>query len=94
MLNLQIFSTMTTIYKYYIRYYRITKKGRKCPYYVIESPAYAFEDICSESMRNTIRNIASNSQYNIDSYHVDAVLIDSLSGCNVLTEPDLSDLPF
>ena len=93
MLNLQTFSTMTTIYKYYIRYYKTTKKGRKV-YYNVESPAYAFNDICSESMRNTIRNIVSNPLYTIDSYHVDSVLVESVADCAVLTEPDLSYLPF
>ena len=93
MLNLQTFSTMTTIYKYYIRYYKTTKKGRKV-YYTVESPAYAFNDICSASMRNTIRNIVSNSQYMIDSYYVEAVLVESVADRVVLTEPDLSDLPF
>ena len=93
MLNLQTFSTMTTIYKYYILYYETAKKGRKV-YYDVESPAYAFEDICSESMRNTIRNIVSNPQYTIDSYYVESVLMESVAGVNILTEPDLSDLPF
>lgn len=94
MLNLQTFSTMTTIYKYYIRYYKTTKKGRKV-YYNVESPAYAFDNICSESMYNTIRNIVSNPQYTIDSYHVDSVLVESVTGVNILTEPDSSDaLPF
>lgn len=84
---------MTTIYKYYIRYYKTTNKGRKV-YYNLESPAYAFDNICSESMHNTIRNIISNSQYTIDSYHVDSVLVESVADCVILTEPDLSDLPF
>lgn len=84
---------MTTIYKYYIRYYKTTKKGRKV-YYNVESPAYAFHDICSESMRNTIRNIVSNPLYTIDSYHVDSVLVESVADRVILTEPDLSDLPF
>lgn len=93
MLNLQTFSNMTTIYKYYIRYYKTTKKGRKV-YYNVESPAYAFDNICFESMRNAIRNIASNEQYKIDSYYVESVLVESVAGCAVLTKPDLSDLPF
>lgn len=93
MLNLQTFSTMTTIYKYHIRYYKTTKKGRKV-YYNVESPAYAFDDVCFECMRNTIRNIVSNEQYTIDSYYVDSVLVDSIDGRAVLTKPDTSDLPF
>lgn len=84
---------MTTIYKYYIRYYHITKNNKKY-YRKMESPAYAFNDICSESMRNTIRNIVSNPKYTIDSYWIESVVVDSISGVSVLTSPDLSDLPF
>ncbi|QIR82329.1 hypothetical protein [Chicken microvirus mg7_6] len=84
---------MTTIYKYYIRYYNITKNNKK--YYLkIESPAYAFENICSESMQNTIRNIVSNPKYTIDSYWIESILVDSISDISILTLPDLSDLPF
>ena len=93
MLNLKTFSIMTIIYKYYIRYYKTTKKGRKV-YYNVESPAYAFRDICHVAMQNAIRNIVSNPQYTIDSYHIESVLLESVVDQVIKFEPDTSDLPF
>ena len=84
---------MTTIYKYHIRYYKITPKGRKS-YYNAESPEYAFEDICSECMRTSIQQIESNGKYKIDSFWIESVLVDGIDGRAVLTKLDNSDLPF
>ena len=93
MLNLQTFSNMTTLYKFYVRYYRTTPKGRKS-YYIVESPEYAFDDDCSDCMRNTIQQIISNGKYTIDSYWVESVLVDSVSDRAALTKSDTSGLPF
>lgn len=81
---------MTTLYQYFIRYYRIGKQKR---YITMESPYFAFEDICSESMRETLRMIGGSDDYNIDSYYVSAVLVDTVEGLNVLTDIE-SALPF
>lgn len=84
---------MTTTYKYYVRYYKTTKSGKKY-YKTIESPEYAFNDICSESMRNTIRNILSNPVYTIDSYWIESLITDSVANRVILTNADTFDLPF
>lgn len=84
---------MTTLYKFYVRYYRITPKGRKS-YYTVESPEYAFDDDCSDCMRNTIQQIISNGKYTIDSFWIESILVDGIDARAVLNKPDLSDLPF
>lgn len=84
---------MTTTYKYYVRYYKTAKSGNK-RYETIESPEYAFNDICSESMRNTILNIRSNPLYAIDSYWIESLITDSVADRVVLTNADTYDLPF
>lgn len=84
---------MTTLYKFYIRYYRTTPKGRKS-YYTVESPEYAFNDVCSDCMRNTIQQIISNGKYTIDSFWIESVLVDGIDSRAVLTKLDNSDLPF
>ena len=81
---------MTTVYQYVIRYYRIGKQKR---YITMESPYFAFDNICSESMRETLRMIEGSEDYNIDSYYVSAVIVDTVDGLNVLTEPEAA-LPF
>lgn len=74
---------MTTVYQYFIRYYRVGKQKR---YIIMESPYFAFCDICIESMRETLRMIMSNDSYKIDSYYTSGVLVDTVDGLNVLTD--------
>lgn len=68
---------MTTIYKFHVRYYKTTKKGRKS-YYVVTSPNYISSDICSEGMHDAIRQIISNEKYTIDSFWIETMLVDSI----------------
>ena len=84
---------MTTLYKYYIRYYKTTKKGLK-RYSVVESPDYAFDDVCYECMLHTMRNIVSSGEYKVSSYWIDSVMVDGVDGRKVLMKPDTDDLPF
>ncbi|QIR82382.1 hypothetical protein [Chicken microvirus mg8_45] len=81
---------MTTLYQYVIRYFNVR---RKKSYITITSPYFAFNDICSESMHETIRVVLSNANYKIDSYYVTTVLVDTIDGVNVLTQPETA-LPF
>lgn len=81
---------MTTLYQYTIRYYRVGKRKR---YITMESPYFAFDNICSESMRETLRMIESSDDYKVDSYYASAVLVDTVDGLNVLTVSE-SALPF
>lgn len=81
---------MTTVYQYVIRYYRAGKQKR---YIVMESPYFAFYDICSESMKETLRMIESDDNYKIDSYYMSGVLVDTVDGLEVLIDIE-SDLPF
>ena len=85
---------MTTLYQYVIRYYNVR---RRKIYYTITSPYFAFDDICSESMRETLRIIVSNDNYKIDCYYITASIVDTVDGLNVLTAPEFSPestLPF
>lgn len=68
---------MTTIYKFHVRYYRTTKKGRKS-YYVVTSPNYISRDICSDGMKDAIQQIISNEKYTIDSFWIESILVDSV----------------
>ena len=81
---------MTVLYQYVIRYYYVRRKKH---YITITSPYFAFDDICSDSMRETIRTILSNDNYKIDSYYTTGVIVDTIDGLNVLTSPE-SALPF
>ena len=54
---------MTVLYQYVIRYYNVRRKKH---YITITSPYFAFDDICSDSMRETIRTILSNDNYKIE----------------------------
>lgn len=67
---------MTEIYIFHIRYYKIGKKSGRKMYRRMDSIPYAFCDICSDAMRDSLRMIDSNKEFGIDSYWIESVFLD------------------